>query len=77
MKLPCKHIFAFCENSQQSLFEEGLTHSRWRLSYYKNSYEVFNVTAESGSGSDEASIVVSTNKIHQPQPKTQHQKYIS
>ena len=75
MKLPCKHIFAFRENSHHSLFEEGLTHSRWRLSYYKNSYEVFNVAAESGSGSDEASVVVSTNKIHQPQPKTQHQKY--
>ena len=43
--------------------------------FTKNSYEVFNVAAESGSGNDQASVAVSTNKIHQPYPKTQHQKY--
>ena len=75
MKLPCKHIFAFRESSHQPLFEERLAHNRWRLDNYKNSHEVFNVAAESGSGNNEASVVVSTNKIHQPQPKTQHQKY--
>lgn len=31
MKLPCKHIFAFCETSHQPLFEERLAHNRWRL----------------------------------------------
>ena len=75
MKLPCKHIFAFRENSHQPLFEERMAHSRWRLDFYKNSYEVFNVAAERGSGNDQASVVVSTNTIHQPNPKTQHQKY--
>ena len=75
MKLPCKHIFAFRESSHQLLFEERLAHNRWRLDNYKNFHEVFNVAAESGSGNNEASVVVSTNKIHQPQPKTQHQKY--
>lgn len=74
MKLPCKHIFAFRESNHQPLFEERLAYNRWWLDNYKSSYEVFNVAAESGSGNAEASVVVSTNKINQPQPKT-HQKY--
>ena len=75
MKLPCKHIFAFRETSHQPLFEERLAHNRWWLDNYKSSHEVFNGTAESSSGNSGASVVVSTNKIHQPQPKTQYQKY--
>ena len=35
MKLPCKHIFALRESSHQPLFEERLTHNRWRLDNYK------------------------------------------
>lgn len=34
-----------------------------------------NGAAESSSKNSGASVVVSTNKIHQPQPETQHQKY--
>ena len=75
MKLPCKYIFAFCESSHQPLFEERLAHNRWRLDNYKSSHEVFNVGAESCIENNDASVIVSTNKIHQPQPKTQHQKY--
>ena len=75
MKLPCKHIFAFCESSHQPLFEQRLAHNRWKLDNYKSSHEVFNVGAESCIENNDASVIVSTNKIHQPQPKTQHQKY--
>ena len=59
----------------QPLLEERLAHNRWRLDNYKNSHEVLNVAAESDSGNNKTSVVVSTNRIHQPQPKTQHQKY--
>ena len=74
MKLPCKHIFTFRETSYQPLFEERLAHNRWWLDNYKSSHELFNGAAESSSGNSGASVVVSTNKIHQPQPKT-YQKY--
>jgi len=56
------------------LFEERLAYNRWQLENFKNSHEMFNVAAESDSGNNEVSVVVSINKIHQPQPKTQHQK---
>jgi len=57
------------------LYEETLVHKRWRLDNYKACHVALNSAAESSSASNETSVIVSTNKIHQPQPKTQHQKY--
>lgn len=75
MKLPCKHIFALRESNEQPMFDETLVHKRWRLDNYRTSHVAHNMTADGSCANSSASIIVSTNEMHQPQPKTQHQKY--
>ena len=73
MKLPCKHIFAYREYHHQPLFDEDLTHGRWHLSNYKKAHDI---SSELGcQGSENSGIIVTSNEVQQPKPKTQHQKF--
>ena len=51
-----------------------ITDGGWIITKVPMKY-LANVGAESCIENNDASVIVSTNKIHQPQPKTQHQKY--